>query len=169
MLGYLRKEQGRYAEALQGFRDAVAHDAEYLNAWRHLHELASHTYIEPDERDIAVLKLVELDPRQRHVSFEVTEVSDLRALWLALDKIKAPAPAGALYPLARSGRDLEAATAALPSEARQQLEKFRELSGSSNGVRVKTPNARQGLAHHVLIGSITPMLGGAENNPYDLY
>jgi hypothetical protein len=51
-------------------------DADYLNAWRHLNELGEKTYIEPAERDQARLKLFELDPRQRHVHYELNEVVD---------------------------------------------------------------------------------------------
>ncbi len=160
MLGYLRQEQGKYAEALESYRIAIRLDSEYLNAWRHLQELASHTYIEPEDRDVAVLKLIELDPEQRHVQYVLNQTTDPRSLWIALDRIK-PAPIRAdLYPLARSARDQATIMAGLPESAREEMEQYRALTETMSN-RTNAKNPRQGIANHVLITSIRPLLGAA--------
>ena len=81
LLAYLREQQGRHEQALQPLRSAVSLDARYLNAWKRIDGIAEHTFIEAGERDIARLKLLELDPLQRHAHYDLTEVGDLRALW----------------------------------------------------------------------------------------
>lgn len=130
MLGYLRKEQGRYDEAVVLFRQAIATDALYLNAWRQLNELGEKTYIEPAERDIARLRLFELDPQQRHVRYRLDEVSDLPALWRASVRsdetsVGAGGEAGAaVYPLAASVRARQQALASLPPDMRVQMERY---------------------------------------------
>lgn len=127
MLGYLRKEQGRYAEALINFRQAIALDGQYLNAWKNLHEIAGKTYVDSGERDIARLKLLELDPAQRHVKYQLTQVADVAGLWKALkakEKVLARVPAVALYPLKRSTKEQDDQLAGMPPEMKSQLEGY---------------------------------------------
>jgi len=128
MLGYLRKEQARYEEAAVLFRRAIALDALYLNAWRQLNDVSDKTYIEPTERDIARLRLFELDPRQRHVRYQLTEVADLPTLWHAIARIEGQRRADAmvpqLYPLAASSRARQEALDKLPPEMRARMEQY---------------------------------------------
>ena len=81
MMGYLRKEQGKYLEAIPHFRKAVTLDPQYLNAWKQFYKLGEHVYIEAWERDIAALKMLELDPSRKHAKVDLADVSDLKGLW----------------------------------------------------------------------------------------
>jgi tetratricopeptide (TPR) repeat protein len=127
MLGYLRKSQGRYDEAVTLFRRAIAQDALYLNAWRQLSDLSEKTYVDPAERDIARLRLFELDPHQRHVRYQLDEVGDLPGLWRAVTAFHAtrakPAKPAPIYPLAANVRLQQEVLASLPPEERSEAEK----------------------------------------------
>jgi tetratricopeptide (TPR) repeat protein len=81
LLAYLREQQGRPAEALQPLRTAVSLDPRYLNAWKRLYTLGHETFIDTAERDIARLKLLELDPLKRHSFHDAADVGDLKGLW----------------------------------------------------------------------------------------
>ncbi len=85
LLGYLRQEQKRPAEAAEFYRQAVRLDPLYLNAWNKLAGLELELKFTPKERDDLMLKLTELDPGRRHVSPELSRVTDLPRLWHALD------------------------------------------------------------------------------------
>jgi tetratricopeptide (TPR) repeat protein len=107
LLGYLRQQQGRYAEALVHFRAAVQRDPDYLNAWQHLQSLPGNTQA---DRDRATLNLLRLDPEGRHVRTDLVDVSDLRALWAAAEaasRLAPPPTPTTLYPLAASKETLD--------------------------------------------------------------
>ena len=93
-------------------------DPEYLNAWKHLHELGKHVYMAPRERDEARFKLLQLDPRQRHVRYDLENVGDLAALWKAVNAVYRPAESGALYPLPKSAQAVDAKLASMPEAMR---------------------------------------------------
>lgn len=82
--GYLREEQKRAAEAATFYREAVALDPLYLNAWNRLADLDSELKFTPQQRDDILLKLTELDPGRKHVSPNHDSVTDLRRLWRSL-------------------------------------------------------------------------------------
>jgi tetratricopeptide (TPR) repeat protein len=161
MLGYLREEQGRYQEALQAFRVAVALDDKYLNAWKHLHDLAEHIYIDAGERDIARLKLLELDPRRHHVRYNLNKVGDLANLWRALERSAQSQPeqnSAALYPLRRSAANYTAALEKLPEPIRLQMQHYQDFMLYMQNAGVAT-KPQQVLAEHDLIEAIGHMLG----------
>jgi len=162
LLGYLRKEQGRYGEALRLFRQAVALDAEYLNAWKHLHELGEKTYIEPSERDVARLKLFDLDPRQRHVRYDLNEVVDLAVLWRALNRSatdhELDPKFGQIYPLKASAREQDQALAKLPQEMRGQLQLYVDMQDEISG-SARNRGTASTLARHALIGAVLGLMG----------
>ena len=109
LLGYLRSEQDRPAEALAEFRQAVKLDPEYLNAWKKLSETAEKVRLPAAERDAIQLNLLRLDPLGRHSSFEFNHVSDLGAAWTAMEnaaKLRKPEPES-LYPLAASAEEIK--------------------------------------------------------------
>jgi len=81
MLGYLRMEQGRYQEAAEYFRQALSIDGQYLSAWKQLYRMHKKTYIPKWELNLAVSKLLALDPLERHVKVNVERVTDLSMLW----------------------------------------------------------------------------------------
>lgn len=105
LLGYLREEQGRPAEALESYRAAVRLDPDYLNAWKKIGSLA----IKNTERSQANLMLLRLDPRGLHTSVELAQITDLLALWHAEEaagRVR-PKPPEKIYPLAASGSRLD--------------------------------------------------------------
>jgi tetratricopeptide (TPR) repeat protein len=165
LLGYLYKERGRNAEGLKYFRAAVSLDPDYLNAWKHLHELGSRVYIEARERDLARLKLLELDPQQRHVRYDLDSVGDLAVLWRAVEAASAklpPAAGSALYRLRRSAGALDAAMAKLPEAMREQVLQYQAMAAAYSG-RSQTPLVpRQIMARHALVKAIGPLLGARE-------
>lgn len=110
MMGYLRKEQGRYAEALSFFRAAVAADPLYLNAWKQIGELAEKIHIGSWEANNAALKLRELDPLRRHSTVDYEHVTDLAALWRLSDSAytRFKADRTGAYPLRASAAALAA-------------------------------------------------------------
>lgn len=156
MLGYLRMEQGRYDEALVLFRQAVALDSAYLNAWKHLQELGDKTYIEASERDIARLKLYEFDPRQLHVRYQLNEVADLGALWRALSRAPAAPAREPVYPLASSAKERSEALAAMPPDMRQRLEGYALLQEKMEG---PSAAAQPSLADHRLFLAALQLMG----------
>jgi tetratricopeptide (TPR) repeat protein len=62
LLGYLRQEQGKAAEAMQHFQTAVKLDPEYLNAWQKIQSLADDVRLPAKEHDRIVLSILRLDP-----------------------------------------------------------------------------------------------------------
>lgn len=165
LLGYLEKERGLHAEALKRFRAAVDLDPEYLNAWKHLHDLGSHVYVAPRERDVARLKLLELDPLQRHVRYDLRGVADLAALWRAVASANAAfKPAGegkSVYPLRRSAAAEDEAQAKLPAPVRAQMEQFRAMMVFGGHSR-SLPTPRKALADHSLLQAGARLMGVKE-------
>jgi tetratricopeptide (TPR) repeat protein len=161
MLGYLRKEQGRYGDALGLFRQTVKLDADYLNAWRQINDLGQKTYIEPKERDLARFKLLELDPRQRHVHYGLTEVVDLAALWRALDRVAGNPDLNPkldrVYPLKGSAREQDQSVSKLPPELRFQMEMYSDLQDRMSG-RPQVLDASPTIARHALIASVLGLI-----------
>ncbi len=161
LLGYLHKEQGRFGDALPRFREAVNLDGEYLNAWKQLHELGRHVYIEARERDLARLKLLELDPRQRHVNYDLASIGDLTLLWHAVES------AGTAQKDAeRSAAGQDEALAKLPEAMRDQVEQCQAMGNAGQESRtVATP--RQALARHSLVKAVASLMGGEPGRQYE--
>ena len=84
LMGYLRQEQARPAEAAEYFRRSTELDPLYLNAWAKLAALESKLHFTPAQRDDLQLKLLELDPARHHVSPDLSRVTDLVRLWKTL-------------------------------------------------------------------------------------
>jgi tetratricopeptide (TPR) repeat protein len=162
LLGYLEKERGLHGEALKRFNTAVSLDPEYLNAWKHLHELAAHVYVEPRARDAVRMKLLELDPAQRHVRYDLADVGDLVGLWRAVESANAsaqkPAAAKGLYALRASAAAHEAMLAKLPEGQRSQMQMIQSFMAAGASER-SLPTTRQALARHNLVSGTAPLLG----------
>jgi tetratricopeptide (TPR) repeat protein len=164
LLAYLREHQGRYAEALQPLRAAVSLDPKYLNAWKKLDGLARNTYIESGERDIARLKLLELDPMQRHASVDLTRVGDLRGLWLGAEKAGAirervASPKEGVYRLPASARLREEAE----SGASEELLLWRDFDSGHQ----QSMDPRGVLFEHVLVVNVVELAGAGDGYGYD--
>lgn len=162
MLAYLRMEQGRYDEAVALFQQAIALDGDYLNAWKHLHDLGDKTYIPAEQRDQARLRLYALDPRQLHVRYSLDEVADIAALWRATAAQEAAlasqiSPA-AVYPLSASAREKDIAMARLPADMRKNLDLYLAVQDAmkSQGMRNGgVPN----LGEHKLFRATLNLMG----------
>jgi tetratricopeptide (TPR) repeat protein len=170
LLAYLRETQGDHAAALQPLRAAVGIDGRYLNAWKRLDGLAAHTYVEPGERDIARLKLLELDPLKRHASYELVEVGRLAELWRGGDRAHrlaeriAPLRKG-VYPLPASAAARAKLIEEMPQEMREQFRTWQTLvdSGAQGAAR---PPARL-LGEHVLVRASALLMGLQGRSEYD--
>ena len=171
MLAYLRIEQSRFRDALDALRLAVGLDGDYLNAWKKLHELGDKTYIPAAERDIARLKLVELDPMQRHVQYRLDEVGDLRALWQTLETAKArrasaQSSSREAYPFAGSAAAIATAIDNLPQAMQAQTKQyFRVLDAAADPASQRLTPA-QALARHALLQPVLALLGDAGRGAY---
>ncbi len=85
LLGYLRKEQERYKEALEHYREAVRLDPDYLNAWKEIAAVGQSYHLTQADRDNISLQMLRLDPLGRHEGHNFQGVNDLKALWLAVE------------------------------------------------------------------------------------
>jgi tetratricopeptide (TPR) repeat protein len=164
MLAYLRKEQGRFEEAVVLFRRAIAMDALYLSAWRQLNELGDKTYIDAAERDIARLRLLELDPAQKHVRYQLGEVAVLPALWHAIARQNAErgntAKLEPVHALAASIRARREVLEALPSDMRLQMEQYIAVQ-QTMVESMPRGGARASLADHRLLNATLRLMGVA--------
>src|SRR4051812_1472507 len=167
---YLREQQDRPADALAPLRRAVSIDPQYLNAWKHIDKVAEHAYVEPWELDLARLKLLELDPLARHVSYSLEDVGDLAALWRSVEQAGAKAqPAKPIradvYELQASAATIRKAREALPPEMREQLGYFDAMNERAETLQnPKSP--AQTLAEHKLVTSARGLIGGTPGQDY---
>ena len=106
LLGYLREQQERYAEASTQYQTASRLDPEYLNAWKRQRDIGKRIDLPAAERGRVDLRLLELDPRGRHVDIELDSVADWTAVYNVAAKAHAELPhqARSVYPLAQSGK-----------------------------------------------------------------
>jgi len=170
LLAYLREQQGRYAEAVRPLRAAVSLDPHYLNAWKRLHAIAGKTYLESGELDIARLKLLELDPLQRHGYYGLEEVGQLAALWNGA--VRAQTIAGKVDPPKTGVYPLKA-SAALRAEAAkgdsQRAREMQEMQAMEEGLYAmpgrKSPSMM--LYENVLIANARMLMGGDEDDYVD--
>ena len=171
LLAYLRQQQERPADALQPLRQAVSLDPRYLNAWVHLYEIGEHTYIEPGELDIARLKLLELDPLQRHARYTLNSVGNLAGLWRGVERAAqnvaaAKAIRDDVYPLRATAAMLDKSRAALPPEMREQMalyERFAESQLSHAGYGAGPALV---LDQHDFLKSVRELMGIEKERPY---
>ena len=84
LMGYLRDYQEREAEALKHFRDAVALDPNYLNAWKKISSLSEQMSFSSKENDELILKIYSLDPLGRHSHLNLSSISNIKAMWQAV-------------------------------------------------------------------------------------
>jgi tetratricopeptide (TPR) repeat protein len=168
LLGYLREEQRRYADALQSYRAAVSLDPDYLNAWKHLDALAEHIHVDAAERDIARIRLLELDPRRKHVTYDVSSVGDLALLWRKLEKarsLETPPPAN-VFTLRRSKEFYDAALAKLPDALREQMTLYQSLAANPEIMGSPALSPRSAIASHTLIAPAVQLMG-VEQSGFD--
>jgi len=164
LLAYLREQQGRYADAVQPLRAAVSLDSHYLNAWKRLHDIADKTYVESGERDIARLKLLELDPLQRHTYYDLSEIGQLAALWNGVERAAAVAArvepaADGVYPLKASAVVKQDASKGYPPEVLAMQERL--FADEKNRI------PQEVLYDHVLVDSALSLTGRDDMDEFD--
>lgn len=104
LLGQLREAQQRPSEAYAFYRQAVALDADYLDAWNKIHDLGEQVALPRAESDALQLRMLRLNPLGRHHSNSLDEVSDLPGLWQAIAELQPlrVSPPKVLLPLVAS-------------------------------------------------------------------
>ena len=109
LIGYLREQQGRYAEAVKSMKEAVRLDPDYLNAWVKLSNIGERIAISTEDRAAAATALIRLDPLAKRHSFSRKFSGDLRQIHAALKKAAhlQPKLAKDLFALAASKKRLE--------------------------------------------------------------
>lgn len=164
LLGYLREEQARYPQALQSFRTAVALDADYLNAWKRLDALAEQTFIDSAERDIARLEMLRLDPRQRHVRYDLSTVRNLSELWSEVERVgdSRTAEPASIYRLSASADRYDAALAKLPPEMRAQMQMYMSFMQTANKAGVVS-DPQVLMSNHAIARYAAQLMGAPES------
>jgi tetratricopeptide (TPR) repeat protein len=94
LLGILRQEQDRHAEAAASYARALALDPDYYTAARRLIGLAAETDIPAAVRETAALTMARLDPARRYAQGERPVLRDLARLWRTYADLP-PAPEAA--------------------------------------------------------------------------
>jgi tetratricopeptide (TPR) repeat protein len=108
LLGYLRENQGRSAEALKHYQKAVELDPDYLNAWSRILILGHSVTVPRKLREATILQQLRLDPLGRHGRHDTSIVTDLKALWRVAERAeKEAAVPASLYPLKASAVALQ--------------------------------------------------------------
>ncbi|HMO04905.1 MAG TPA: tetratricopeptide repeat protein [Kiritimatiellia bacterium] len=156
LLGYLRMEQGRYAEALDSFRQATERAPDYLNAWKKMGELGEYMQVPVEDRDAVVFTALRLDPLSRHGRPDIDQVHDLRALWRVVEatRAKVPEPPKQVYPLAASAQRLEEEKK-MEGDARRRG-RYRPSFRISSNDSIRTPGAM--IAYHEVIRELVQMM-----------
>lgn len=151
LFGYLRKWQGRSAEAAAAFRDAARLDPDYLNAYVRLLDVAEDAGLSTAEREQVALQAIRLDKGARYQGCRPLAVTDLVALWNAVATHPIPVdPPEHLYVL-------RAAQARLERENPEQAKMAAMMKGRSERFeQCATPAGA--VAQHPLVQAITSML-----------
>lgn len=109
LLGQLREAQGRKADAYTHFRRASDLDPQYLDAWKAVYELRNDVFLSQSEMDDIALRMVRLDPLNRHSSLNHGEITDVKGLWTIYQDMGADrrAPLKRLFTLTASKQEME--------------------------------------------------------------
>ena len=135
LVAYLRRNQGRQADALPPLRTAVKLDPDYLNAWKEIVTLADVLGLPAAERDEALLNVLRLDPLRRHTSPGLTKVRDLKSLWATVEAAQPlrPEKPAALYPLKAGAAEMDKQAAAAEEAAKVAREQAAQLGRMNPG------------------------------------
>jgi tetratricopeptide (TPR) repeat protein len=149
LLGYLRSSQERFREAAESFRQAVALDPDYLNAWAKLQSLSGAIHLPAAEREAAAFAILRLDPVAKRSGPDFTGLADLRRLWGAILDAEASLPARESGPLLAF------------DAARRAREARRQESDSFVEGRLwlgRSENLRESLSETALFSSTTQLI-----------
>lgn len=156
LMGYLRQHQGRVDDALTHLKQAVKLDPDYLNAWERIGGLREETRLKPAETDEVALNILRLDPVGRHAHPDLSHISDLRALWTAVEVAarKQPREPGKLLDLRASREALaEKEKNAGQDEEMMQMAQFREFYD-----RQRVLNPASAISQHALINALSSLI-----------
>lgn len=160
--GYLLEGEGRFGPAAAASRQAVQIDGDYLNAWRHLLDLNQHMVLERVDRESATLKLLELDPGQRHVHYDLGALGDFGLLWnsvAAIDKDRASSPrVSPLYRLKKSAQFFSDRQERVPEALRAAVSGAEELRFEFLE-RNEIPTPPLAMGTHPMITAISELMG----------
>jgi tetratricopeptide (TPR) repeat protein len=81
LLGQLREEQKRYPEAYAEYKKAVELDPDYLDVWEQISGLRDHLQLTMREWDAIQLRMIRMDPFNRHICIRTDKLTDLKGLW----------------------------------------------------------------------------------------
>ncbi|MEO6183162.1 MAG: tetratricopeptide repeat protein, partial [Verrucomicrobiota bacterium] len=165
LLGYLREEQERYAEALPHFQTAVRLDPAYLNAWKKLQELAKHVRLPKQEHNEIAFNILRLDPLSRHVHSSFENVTDPVGLWNAVEtgQKQQPEPATKLLSLDASKAALEKKEAGPKTQEESYQSLYRQMYRS-----LQAPTPARAVAQMPFVRVATELFGGG-NGGYGRY
>jgi tetratricopeptide (TPR) repeat protein len=160
LLGYLRAEQERHAQALPHYRKAVELDPDYLNAWKKIGDLAEQTRLPAADRDRVVQNVLRLDPLGRHGHADINMATDLRALWKGLEAARKlqPATPRALLALPASREALE--TAEREQKKQQRGDFGGDYYGVAMGIGTFPTQPAVALSQHELVRAASELLNG---------
>ena len=163
LLGYLRDEQGRDADALAEYRLAVKLDPDYLNAWKKIGDLGERMLLPAPDRDAAVFTQLRLDPLGRHGRPDTDDVVDLKQLWSSLAEARKlePKTPESLYPFTASAAKLQEQEAAAKS-ATSPWSHGSYTSYSYGGYDEATQSPADSLKRHSIIREIMQLFEYAE-------
>lgn len=154
LMGLLRDAQERRSEAADYFKKALEKDPEYFDAMRSLHELAGVVFMTQDERNRLEVRMLELDPLQRHGGSYTHGISDFKTLWELLgraQRLRMPMEGG-IYPLAASKAHLAATINSVQLQMGYSRPSSRATSGDPS-----VPTFGEVLVQHELTREIVQM------------
>ena len=127
LLGQLREEQKRPAEAYAAYRKAVELDPDYLDVWEKIYGLRDHIVLPPGEWSAIELRLLRMDPFNRHICIQLENLTDLQGFWAART---AALPLN--FPAADNLLPLTASIAALAEQPETEESRFYAAMGRWN-------------------------------------
>jgi len=86
LLGQLRRSQERLPEAYAYFKKALELDPGYLDVMEQIYEISQEINIPTAEYNALALKMLALDPLQRHAGVDIEKITDLAGLWETVKK-----------------------------------------------------------------------------------
>jgi tetratricopeptide (TPR) repeat protein len=172
LMGLLREAQERKSEAAGYFKKALEKDPEYFDAMRSLRDLAGVVFMTQDERNGLMLRMLALDPLQRHGTY-TQEISDFRTLWERVGQAQRLRlkPETGIFPLTASKAHLAAQADAMRQQAQGlpvdvHIRMRRSLAMERSG-EFAVPTFGETLMRHDLTREIMQLLQPSGN--YGLY
>ena len=114
------------------------------------------------DRDVVTIKLLELDPQQRHVTYDTGVVGNFTLLWNTVAQLKRPSDGAlheeSLYTLKQSAGLYDQKQAQLPPELPTRVQQYEALMGELSGRR-DLPSPALVVGKHPLLIAIAGLLG----------